>query len=174
MPKLRSTIPPKRGMRFCIFDAVRNFCLAVLLFGGSFQLANAQVTEKVVETPFAEVRQALADAVINRGYKIDYEAFIGDMLKRTAEDVGADKPIYKDAQFIQFCSAVLSRNAMAADPANISTCPYILFVYEQADEAGKVHVGFRRLPETGSDESKKALAKINSVLDAILEETVEW
>lgn len=132
----------------------------------------ADTTEYVTETEFETVRQDLRDAVINRGYVIDYEAFIGDMLKRTMEDVGGSNEIYKDAEFIQFCSAVLSRDAMAADPANIATCPYILFVYERADEPGRVRVGFRRLDVTGSEASKKALEKINTVLDEIAQEAV--
>ncbi|MGI9354008.1 MAG: DUF302 domain-containing protein [Rhizobiaceae bacterium] len=134
------------------------------------QAVATEVTEYVTDEPFATVRQDLRDAVINRGYVIDYEAFIGDMLKRTMGDVGGKKQIYKDAEFIQFCSAVLSRAAMAADPANISTCPYILFAYERTDEAGKVRVGFRKIDETGSDESRKALAKVNAVLDEIARE----
>jgi len=133
-------------------------------------VAAGEVTDYTTDTDFATVRQDLGDAVINRGYVIDYEAYIGDMLKRTRSDVGGDKEIYKEAEFIQFCSAVLSRDTMAADPANISTCPYVLFVYERSDEPGRVHVGFRRVDETGSDASKAALAKVNSVLDEIAKE----
>lgn len=133
----------------------------------------AEITEYVVEAPFEDVRQDLADGVVNRGYKIDYEAFIGDMLKRTSQDVGGKKELYRKAETIQFCSAVLSRAAMEADPANIAYCPYILFAYERADEPGKVRVGFRRLDETGSDASKAALAKINALLDTVAKEAAD-
>ena len=71
---------------------------------------------------------------------------------------------------MQFCSAVLSRAAMEADARNIAFCPYVLFVYELADQLGEIHVGFRRLDEVGSPASKQALAKINSVLDEIVQE----
>lgn len=130
----------------------------------------SDVTEYTVEAAFEDVRLDLGDAIINRGYKIDYEAFIGDMLKRTSSDVGGKKEIYKNAEMVQFCSAVMSRRAMAADPANIAYCPYVLFAYERADEPGKVHVGFRRLDERGSAESKAALAAINALLDEIVKE----
>ena len=152
---------------------------ASCLLGATFALTGltaahaAEITEYVVEAPYENVRQDLGDGVINRGYKIDYEAFIGDMLARTSQDVGGKKKIYNKAEFIQFCSAVLSRDAMEADPANIAFCPYILFVYERADHPGKVHVGFRRLDEQGSDASKAALAKINAVLDEIAKEASE-
>ena len=156
----------------------RTFASAALLvaLAGMVPMAQAsasEVTEYVVEAPFADVRQDLADGVVNRGYKVDYEAFIGEMLKRTASDVGAEADIYENAEFIQFCSAVLSREAMAADPGNIAMCPYILFVYERSDEKGKVHVGFRRLDETGSEASKAALAKVNAVLDEIAKEAAD-
>jgi uncharacterized protein (DUF302 family) len=143
--------------------------LAMFVFASPFAQAD-DVTEYVVEAPFEDVIQDLSDGVINRGYKIDYQAHIGEMLARTSSDVGGKKKIFKGAKFIQFCSAVLSRAAMEADPANIAFCPYILFAYERADETGKVHVGFRRLYEGGSDASKAALAKVNSVLDEIAKE----
>ena len=134
----------------------------------------ADVTEYIVEAPFTDVRQDLGNAVVNRGYKIDYEAMIGAMLERTSEDVGGKKTIFSNAEFVQFCSAVLSRDAMEADPANIAFCPYVLFVYERADEPGKVHVGFRRLENpTGSEASHSALGKVNDVLDAIAQEAAD-
>ncbi|NKB52661.1 MAG: DUF302 domain-containing protein [Rhizobiaceae bacterium] len=136
--------------------------------------ANASdVTEYVVTADFDDVRQDLSDAVINRGYKIDYEAYIGEMLARTSQDVGGKKEIYKKAELVQFCSAVLSRKAMEAGPANIAFCPYVLFVYERSDEEGKIRVGFRRLDEQGSDASKQALAAVNALLDEIVLEAAD-
>lgn len=136
----------------------------------SFSSHAGEVTEYALEAPFSEVRQDLGDAVVNRGYKIDYEAFIGDMLKRTSADVGGKVEIYKNAEFIQFCSAVLSRETMEADAKNIASCPYVLFVYETLEEPGKVRVGFRRLEETGSDASRAASARVNAVLNEIARE----
>ena len=149
--------------------------LAAILFLTLFaQGAGAAETDLVtsysVEAEFADVRQDLADAVINRGYNIDYEAKIGEMLDRTAGDVGAKTTIYKYAESLQFCSAVISRRAMEADPANIAFCPYVLFVYERADQPGKVNVGFRRMAEVGSDASRAALAAVNELLDGIVRE----
>jgi len=140
--------------------------VAILLAGLSLTAgARAQeVTTYSVQAPFEEVSQDLGDAIINHGYKIDYHAFIGDMLKRTAKDVGAKKSLYKDAQFMQFCSAVASRQAMEADIGNIAFCPYVLFVYEAADDPGTVVVGFRRLPEGGGRDH------INNLLDEIARE----
>jgi uncharacterized protein (DUF302 family) len=141
-----------------------------LMVGGVHAAGPDGVVSYAVEGAFADVRQDLADAIINRGYVIDYEAKIGDMLKRTAGDVGAEKTLYANAEAMQFCSAVVSRRAMEADPANIAFCPYVLFVYERADQSGTVNVGFRQMPEGGSDASREALAAVNTLLDEIARE----
>ncbi|MEZ5811078.1 MAG: DUF302 domain-containing protein [Rhizobiaceae bacterium] len=122
-----------------------------------------------VETgqPFADAAAAVDNAIVNRGYKIDYHGFIGDMLKRTAEDVGASTEIYKDAEFFTFCSAVVSRRVMEADAGDIAYCPYIVFVYERADAPGKVTVGFRKLPEGGARD------EVNALLAEIIQEAAD-
>jgi uncharacterized protein (DUF302 family) len=127
-------------------------------------LAGGAVAEDVTTyrstAPFDEVRQNLADAIVNRGYVIDYEAHIGKMLARTKERANA----------MQFCSAMLSRNTMQADVMNIAYCPYVLFVFQARLDDPTVTIGFRRLPERGSAESKAALATVNKLLDDIARE----
>jgi uncharacterized protein (DUF302 family) len=119
------------------------------------------------ELPFDDVMGALEDAVVNRGYVIDYRGNVGEMLKRTAGDVGSQSELYADAEFIQFCSAVVSRQAMEADIANIAYCPYVLFAYETEETPGVVTVGYRTLPEgPGLDE-------VNSLLEEISQEAAE-
>jgi hypothetical protein len=76
------------------------------------------------------VATGIENAIVNRGYTIDYHGFIGDMLKRTAGDVEAGKALYKDAEFFTFCSAVVSREVMEADIGDIAYCPYVVFAYE--------------------------------------------
>ena len=155
-------------------NVLKGGAIALLFAGFAAMPATAAETITSYETtaPFDEVRQDLMDAIVNRGYVIDYEAFVGEMLARTGADVGAEKTIFKDgnANVMQFCSAVLSRNAMEADIMNLSFCPYGVFVYENAEAAGIVTVGFRRLDEIGSDESKAAIGEVNAVLDEIAKE----
>lgn len=146
--------------------------LAALLLPAAAFAQPAGVTVHAVEAPFDDVRQAAADAIINQGFVIDYEARIGDMLNRTAGDVGAAKTVFDKADALQFCSATLSRKAMEADPANIAYCPYVIFVYDLAGDDAKTYVGFRHLDEASakSPESKAALAEINKLLDTIVKE----
>ena len=128
------------------------------------------VTEKTVEEKFENVAQDVADAIVNRGYIVDHRSFIGNMLERTRESVGSDKVIYRNAELVQFCSAVLSRRMMEADPANIAYCAYVIFYYELPGKPGKVHVGFRHLTAQGSDASKAAVQQINALLEEIFTE----
>ncbi len=135
--------------------------LVSLFLLASPAIAREDVTTYETEAPFADVAADLSDAIVNRGYVVDYHGFIGEMLKRTAGDVGADKPLYRQAEFFQFCSAVVSRAAMEQDIANIAYCPYVLFVYEAEQNPGTVTVGFRRLPDgEGRDEVNKLLDEI--------------
>ncbi|MEQ8294866.1 MAG: DUF302 domain-containing protein [Nitratireductor sp.] len=129
-------------------------------------VAADDVTVYETDTPFADVAFDLGDAIVNRGYVVDYRGFIGEMLQRTAEDVGAQKALYKNAEFFQFCSAVISRRAMEEDIANIAYCPYVVFAYETESEPGTVRVGFRRLPEGGGRD------QVNALLDEIAREAV--
>ncbi len=126
-----------------------------------------------VEGAFEDVAEYVADAIVNRGLVIDYRGYIGRMLQRTGKDAGSPKPLYRDAQFFQFCSAVWSRRTMEADPANIAYCPYVVFVYELAAKPGIVHVGYRRPAQAGSAESRTALAAVEKLLAAIVREATE-
>ena len=125
-----------------------------------------------VQRAYDDVRFDLENAIIDRGLVIDFVSHVGDMLSRTRADVGSDKEIFVKAESMLFCSARLSRAAMEADPRNLASCPYAVFLYEEADRPGTVTVGYRRLEEVGSDASKKALADINALLMEIVGEAI--
>jgi len=126
-----------------------------------------------VKGDFAGVRQDTEDAIVNRGYNIDFDAFIGKMLKRTSGDIGSKKALYKDARFMTFCSAALTRQAMEADPEAIGFCPYTIFVYELDTQPGTVHVGYRKPTMGSSDAAKPVLTKIQKLLDDIAREATK-
>lgn len=123
-----------------------------------------------VKAEFADVKLDVSDAIINRGYVIDYNAKIGEMLDRTGADVGSTKKVFNNAETVQFCSAVLSRKMMEAEPSNIALCPFVIFYYERADEPGVVYVGFRELDGDGSSQSEAAIEEINDLLEEIVKE----
>lgn len=122
---------------------------------------------------FEDARFELNNAIVNRGLTIDYTGHIGDMLKRTGKDVGSEKPIYKSAQYLTFCSAKLSRQMMEADPANIGYCPYVVFIYETVGKPGVV-IGYRVPAKAkASPATKAALAEIDKMLAGIIKDAAK-
>jgi uncharacterized protein (DUF302 family) len=103
---------------------------------------------------------ALENAIIGQGLVVDHTSKVGEMLARTGADLGAEVQIFDNAEVLQFCSAVLSRQVMEADPLNIAHCPYGVFVLERG---GQVQVGYRALPEGPMQE-------VQALLDAIARE----
>lgn len=122
------------------------------------------VTVYTVEEPFEDAAFALESAIIGRGLVVDHVSHVGEMLNRTAADVGASRQIYRAADVYLFCSATLSRRMMEADPTNIAHCPYSVFLYELTDTPGTVHVGYREMPAG-------AMQEVEALLDAIARET---
>lgn len=150
-------------MRMLIAAAVAATCLAT----GGASAAGDDVTTVETDAAFADVASGAENAIVNRGYTIDYHGFIGDMLKRTAGDVDAQKALYKDAEFFTFCSAVVSRQVMEAEIGDIAYCPYVVFVYEAEAKPGTVVVGFRSLPEGGARDA------VNTLLTEIIGEAAD-
>ena len=125
------------------------------------------LAEGAVVTPFdgsyEDATFALESAIVGQGLVIDYVSHVGEMLSRTAADVGSDRVLFKNADVFVFCSAVVSREVMEADPMNIAFCPYGIFVAETEDG-----VMFGR-----QDYPAGALDKVEAMLDAIIAEAVD-
>ncbi|MGB7286280.1 MAG: DUF302 domain-containing protein [Salaquimonas sp.] len=142
--------------------------ILTILFMNSSAFAGDDVySVNTSEQSFEDAAAAVESQIINKGYKIDYHGFIGDMLKRTGEDVGSSKLLYKDAEFFTFCSAVVSRSVMEADIADIAYCPYVVFVYEDAKTPGNVTLGYRKLPAGGKRD------EVNTILSDIVDTAAE-
>ncbi|MGR3313070.1 DUF302 domain-containing protein [Roseovarius indicus] len=126
--------------------------------------ATAQdVTAYDYEGSFDDASFALENAIIGQGLVVDHVSHVGEMLARTREDVGSDVKLFEDAVVMQFCSAILSRKMMEADPLNIAHCPYGIFV---TDRGGKVQIGYRNFPEGEMQE-------VQSFLDGIVQEALD-
>ena len=153
--------------------------LAVLALSAGVLLPGAPITQAqelrtyTKRASYDDVRFDLTNAIISRGLNIEYTGNIGAMLDRTGADVGSDKHLYKSAEFFTFCSAKLSRQMMEADARNIAFCPYVMSIYESVGEPGVVVVGYRRPPESGTSETKAAMAEIDALLDGIAREATQ-
>lgn len=153
------------------------FALALLapysLLAGAAEPAS--VVRYSAEQKYEHARDDLMNAITRRGFVIDQNSRIGQMLDRTGKALGTTRKIFGDdqAQAFSFCSAVLSRNTMEADPHNIAFCPYTLFLYSTAAEPKKVYVAYRppHSPD-GSAASKAALKEVETLLDMIAREAL--
>ncbi|MDP1537847.1 MAG: hypothetical protein Q8L95_11750 [Burkholderiales bacterium] len=133
------------------------------------------VVRYAVEGKYENVRDDLINAINSRGLVIDQNSHVGKMLDRTGKDLGATKKIFGDdqAQAFSFCSAVISRKTMEADPHNIVFCPYTILLYSTVAEPKKVYLSYRR-PQSagGSAASKAALKEVGTLLDGIARESL--
>lgn len=124
---------------------------------------SGSVTTYLVQESFEDAAFGIETAIVGHGLVVDHVSRVGEMLNRTQKDVGAATKLYKAANVYLFCSAVLSRQMMEADPDNIAHCPYSVFVYELAATPGTVHIGYRNQP-TGP------MQEVQQLLDAIARE----
>lgn len=141
--------------------------IVLLMLSTSVRAAGDDVSTLITEQGFEEAVDSVRGAIINRGYSVDYNGHIGEMLDRTAKDVGATKRIFKGAEIFSFCSAVMSRDVLEHDASDIAYCPYVIFVYEEASADEGVKIGFRHLPSGGARD------QANDMLTAIIESAAD-
>lgn len=151
-----------------------------LLLAGPVQAEKVPVTKTnyrvtyMVKALFDDVREQTIQTINSKGIKINNISYIGAMLNRTGQELGFTKQIYTKGQAFEFCSSTLSRFTMEADPHNIIYCPYIVMVYELADEEGTVYISYRRPDIVGSERSKETLQDVEILLDEIVQGVLSW
>ncbi|RKT63041.1 uncharacterized protein DUF302 [Azonexus fungiphilus] len=109
---------------------------------------------------FADARDAVVTAIENRGLVINYTGRIGEMLERTAGDLGATRRVYRHAEVVEFCSASLSRQMVEADPQDIVNCPFTIAVYTLAEAPGGTWIAYRKPGGKSADALEKLLRDI--------------
>ena len=120
---------------------------------------------------FQFVRDAVEMAIEGKGVKINHTNKIAEMLERTGKDLGATKQVYVDGEQFEFCSAVISRRMMEADPNAMTMCPYIISVYTVPNDKN-VYIAYRKPPETKNPALNKALAEVEKLLNEIIQEAM--
>lgn len=123
-------------MRFLIF------CVVSIFFAGVVKAQTAVLYN--YDGTFDDATFSIEGAILGKGLVIDHISHTGEMLSRTAKDLGSDIEIFKAADIFLFCSAAISRKVMEADPLNIVHCPYNIFVFE--NDMG-VQIGHRVYPD---------------------------
>ena len=115
-----------------------------------------------VEQSFDDAAFAVENAIIAEGLVIDNVSHVGDMLARTAADVGSDVVLFEKADVFTFCSAAVSSAVMEVDPTNIAYCPYGIYVYAMPGEEGMSYVGHRTYPDGAMKQVEDLLGGIVS------------
>jgi len=114
-----------------------------------------------VTAAFDDVMFDVQTAITDAGLVINEVSNVGDMLERTKEAVGGTETLFTHASIFTFCSAVVSRAVMEADPTNLQYCPYRIFVSELPQAPGEITVGHPRYPAGAMDQ-------VNVLLDGII------
>ncbi|MFT5743857.1 MAG: hypothetical protein ACI86S_001934 [Paracoccaceae bacterium] len=141
---------------------MKRFLLAACLSVAGTLAVAEDATTYTFDGSFDDATFSVENAIVGKGLVIDYVSHTGEMLNRTAADVGSDVEIFAAADIFLFCSAALSREVMEADHMNIAHCPYGIFV---AEKDGEVLIGHRNYPEG-------EMQKVQSLLDEIIQEAL--
>jgi len=128
------------------------------------------VVSRAVKGEYSEVRERLVLAIELQGLVVDHTSKVGEMLARTAKDLGTGRRIYGEAEVLQFCSAVASRQMVEADAALLAFCPYGIAVYTLASDPYTTYLAFRRPSAGASGAQKTALERVDALLTTIVDE----
>lgn len=142
------------------------FCLAL---AGAAQAAD-RVTVKL-QAEFQPAREAVETAITNRGMIVNNVSHVGNMLERTGKEAGLGGPVFGTAEVLEFCSAVVSRKMMEADPNNIIYCPYTIAVYTLPGDPKTAYISYRKPPVAEyKGKSREALKAVDQLLHDIVTE----
>lgn len=123
-----------------------------------------------VQQNFETVSFDIENAIVNRGFVIDFKGDIAKMLVNTADVTSDSSNVYRQATFWQFCSSEITRRLTELAPENLKHCPFVIYAYETQQNPGLVHLGYRRVGESGSTD--EIYQEINRLLEAIVAEAL--
>jgi uncharacterized protein (DUF302 family) len=155
---------------------VLSACALIVFISSISSVARAAapgVKIQSVKGQYEEVKERVMFAIENRGIVLNYTARVGNMLERTGKDLGRPQQIFNQAEVLEFCSAVLSRATMEADPHNIVSCPYTIAIYTLPQEPGKVYISYRKPSAAGVKPSAGSLAAVEKLLEDIVQEALK-
>ncbi len=139
-------------------------CCALALASATSSSARAEgiVVEHFPGVPFADLREALADAIANEGLSAPVVSRFGAMLERTAPDLGHDPALYGDAEVLSFCSAGVAARLVAEAREHIALCPLSIAVYSLPHTPRDATLAWRppTLDSPGGDAVRALMARI--------------
>lgn len=119
------------------------------------------VTQAIEGARFEDVRLALIDAIAEEGIGATTESRFGQMIARTAADLGHRADLYLDARIYTFCSVAIAVPLTVESPHNIAQCPLSVAIYQLPETSGIVHIGYRgSLDSPAGQKADAMLARI--------------
>lgn len=125
-----------------------------------------------VTADYDQVWDDLTAALTNRGLVISSVSHVGEMLRRTGKALGARQQLFARANVMEFCSAIISRQMMQANPHYIAFCPYQIMVYSLPDSPGTVYLSYRRLL-WDKVRDRAPLQAVENLLEGLVNEVIE-
>lgn len=83
---------------------------------------------------YSHAREALEDAIAEEGLVSPVISYFGDMIARTAADLGHRGDTYRDAHVYTFCSVSAAARLASEDPGYIALCPLSIGIYQTPDD----------------------------------------
>ena len=148
--------------------------LAALPAGANEAPERPPVFTKIVEDGnYSDTLEAVKEIIKSKGINIAHTLPPGDMLGRTGPAFGITRPILKEGEIIEFCSAKVSHQLIQANPENIVLCPFVISVYVLSDDPANVRMTYR-MPYVMDEASQAAVDAMNDLVIGIIEEAAEW
>jgi uncharacterized protein (DUF302 family) len=154
-----------------MFRLLIAFVIGSSLLVAQNAVADGAVVVRAIEGKFEDVRERVVFAVQGQGLVVDHTSRVGNMLARTGKDLGETTRVFGDAEVLEFCSALVSRRMVEADPRLLAFCPYGIAVYTLPGEPETTYVSYRRLvTNLVLPEQKAVLQRVESLLETIVDE----
>lgn len=123
------------------------FAVALLHLGGAHsQTADDVVVRTLAAVAYDDARSALLDAFVDEGLAPPSISAFGDMLARTAADLGHPARLYDRAEIFVFCSARIAALLAQETPHHIARCPLTLALYTVPNKPGETFLSYRSPP----------------------------
>lgn len=118
--------------------------LAALALALPMRAAATDIVERRLDgVAFEEVALAVEDAIAAEGLTPPTVNAFGEMLARTAADLGHRPDLYRDARIYTFCSARVAATLTAESARNIALCPLSIAIHTQPQAPGQVFMSYR-------------------------------
>lgn len=119
--------------------------------------AQELVVHSLQPASYQDVHDALIDAIAEQGIAPPSESDFGDLLARTAADLGHRPDFYAEARLVSFCSTPIAARLAAESAHNMLYCPLAIAVYRLPAEPDRVYLSYRRNADSTGGKAAEAL-----------------